>query len=165
METADLAILISSCSAVVAAISLGWNVYRDVVLKPKVVVKFYVGDVFVDGYDNLPTYLILEATNHGPGNINLSMIRMKNSSIWKTLTKSIVNGVTFPDINPLGDQLPAKLEVGDKIQMLFEYNEACLLKSKMNHIGIGDSFGRVHWAPKKDMAIAQQRYNKDFVTN
>ena len=165
METADLAILISSCSAVVAAISLGWNVYRDVVLKPKVVVKFYVGRIFVAGYDNLPTYLILEATNHGPGNINLSMIRMKDSSIWKTLTKSTVHGAAFPDVELFGSKLPEKLEVGDKKQMLFEYNEACLLKSKMNHIGIGDSFGRMHWAPKKDMAIAQKKYNKDFVTN
>jgi len=45
MDTAQAAILISICSAIVAAFSLGWNVYRDVVLKAKVMVTFAVKNI------------------------------------------------------------------------------------------------------------------------
>ena len=42
MPTDQLALIVSIASAAVACLALGWNIYRDVVLKAKVVVSFSV---------------------------------------------------------------------------------------------------------------------------
>jgi len=49
MSSGQIALLISFGSLLVAAISLGWNVYRDVIRKPKLVIKLMVGAIIFAG--------------------------------------------------------------------------------------------------------------------
>ena len=72
MSPGQLAILISVASVFVAALALGWNIYRDVVLKPRVRVRFHIASILGE-QGRLGTYLSLSATNHGPGRVRLSM--------------------------------------------------------------------------------------------
>jgi len=39
---------------------------------------------------------------------------------------------------------------------------ACFLHTSPTHIGISDSFGKVHWAPRSRVKEAIARYRRDF---
>lgn len=64
--------------------------------------------------------------------------------------------------NPLSGQLPKKLEVGEGLDLLFPYDVDCMLKEGYSHIGINDSFGRVHWAPKKQVKETIEKWRSDY---
>jgi len=44
--------------------------------------------------------------------------------------------------------------------MLIRYKRDCFLKGDSTHIGLSDSFGRIHWASKKDVKKARQAFQK-----
>jgi len=166
MTTAEIAIIISIFSAIIAAFSLGWNIYRDVVLKARINIGFGVRTLVQQGNPDNPQYVNITATNHGPGVVNLSMIQMKNASIWKWLVRKKEFAVVIHDYtNPLSGQLPHKLEVGEKIDVLLPYDAECLLKNGWSHVGLSDYFGRTHWAKKKDVKIANEKWKSDFANN
>jgi len=163
MSDSDIAIVISVFSVLVAAFSLGWNIYRDVILKPRVRVDFGVRTIVQHGNPHKPEYVILTATNHGPGVVILSMVQMKDSSIIKRIFRNVKYAVVMDGYtDPLSAQLPCKLEVGEKIDLLFTYDKECMLKKGWSHIGISDSFGRVHWAKSKQIKEAIDKWRKDF---
>ena len=79
MTTADVALLISAISAGVALFTLGWIIYRDVIIKPKVKVRLQVSVIVEEG-DNpeeRETKVSFIATNHGPGPVTLQGIGSK----------------------------------------------------------------------------------------
>lgn len=91
------------------------------------------------------------------------MIQMKNSSWWKKVLRKEEFAVVIHDYeNPLSEQLPRKLEVGEKIDLLLPYNGECLLHKGWSHVGISDYFGRTHWARRKDVTEANKKWQKDF---
>ncbi len=49
MSLALIALLISGLSVAVASLSLGWNIYRDVLAKPRVNVRMGIRQVVEDG--------------------------------------------------------------------------------------------------------------------
>ncbi len=165
IDLGAVAIFISVFSILIAAFSLGWNIYRDVILKPKVKVAFGVRTIHSPAM--APTdHVILTATNFGPGDVKLSMIQAKNTSLWKRITRKAQYAVIIHDYtNPMSAQLPTKVEVGDKIDLLLPYDEDCTLKSGFTHVGISDYYGRVHWAPRTEIRKAVERYRKDFAQN
>jgi len=163
MTTAEIAIFISLFSACIAAVSLGWNIYRDIVLKAKVHIDFGIRTIIQHGNDERPQYVIITATNHGPGVINLSMVQMKVTSFFKWLFRKAKYAVVMHDYtNPLSGQLPHRLEVGEKIDILFPYDRDCLLHSGCSHVGISDYYGRNHWAKKQQVKEAVEQWQKDF---
>lgn len=163
MTTAEIAIIISIISAAIAGTSLGWNIYRDEVLKAKIKISFGVRTIIQYGNPARPEYVNITATNYGPGSVNLSMVQMKDSSWWRWLFRKEKYAVVIHDFNnPLSGQLPHRLEVGEKIDLLFHYNADCMLKNGWSHIGISDYFGRTHWAKSKQVKEAIDRWNKDF---
>ena len=166
MTTAELAIVISIFSVAIAGLSLGWNIYRDIVLKAKIKISFGIRTIVQHGVEERPEYVIITATNHGPGSAKLSMVQMKNSSWWRWLFRKEKYAVIIHDYtNPLSGQLPHKLEVGEKIDILFPYNEECMLKNGWSHIGISDYFDRNHWAKSKQVKEAVEKWKKDFGKN
>ena len=166
MNYSDIAIIISVFSVLVAAFSLSWDVYRDVILKPRVRVDFGVRTVVGYGGTDKTEYVVLTATNYGPGVVNLHMIEMKDSSMIKCIRRHKKCAVIIPGhTNPLSGQLPCKLDVGEKIDLLFPYNKECMLKKGWSHIGIRDSLGRVHWARSKQVKEAIETWRKDFGTS
>jgi hypothetical protein len=130
MTTAEIALIISIFSATIAGLSLGWNIYRDVVLKAKMKIGCGVRTIIQYGNPARTEYVIITATNHGPGSVNLSMVQMKDSSWWRWLFRKEKYAAVIHDFkNPLSGQLPHRLEVGAKIDLLFHYNTDCMLKN------------------------------------
>mgnify|MGYP001615179324 CR=1 FL=1 len=66
--------------------------------------------------------------------------------------------------NPMSTQLPVPLEVGQRFNVLLPYSKDGLLAQEFSRIGLGDSFGRTHWASRKDLGVARIQYKKDFAS-
>jgi len=49
MTTAEIALLISGFSAGIALLALGWNIYRDIILRPKVKVRLQISEILTPG--------------------------------------------------------------------------------------------------------------------
>jgi len=47
MTTAEIALLISGFSAGIALLALGWNIYRDIILRPKV--RLQISEILTPG--------------------------------------------------------------------------------------------------------------------
>jgi hypothetical protein len=152
-----------SRDALIACLSLGWNIYRDVVLKAKVDVSFAIVTLIHPSSPTKPQYLNLKVVNFGPGPVTVSMICAKNTSLWMRLRKRTKRAVITADYtNPLSAKLPAKIEVGDKIELLLPYDKDCFLRHPFTHVGVNDYYGRRHWAPKGELKKAYETWKKDF---
>jgi hypothetical protein len=157
------ALVISIVSLVLAATSLGWNIYRDVLLKARVRIRFGIRTIITHGSEDRPDYLIVSATNHGPGAVNVSMVQLRRTSLWRRLSRRTEHAVMIHDFtNPLSGQLPKTLGVGETIDLLFPYERQCLLGENWSHVGISDTFGRVHWAPTRHVREARKTYRGKF---
>ena len=64
--------------------------------------------------------------------------------------------------NPLCSKLPNRLNMAEKINLVFSYNHDCFLESRPTHVGLCDSFGRYHWAPRRQVREAIAQYEEDF---
>jgi len=160
---AEIAIIVSIISVLIAGLSLGWNIYRDIIIKPKVKIKLSISTILQQGTRSRPEYVSIEATNFGPGVIKLSMIEMKNSDWQRRLLRKEEYAVVIEDYtNPISAKLPNKLDVGDKITLLLPYDQECLLNRGWSHVGIRDYFGCVHWASSKEVKSANQKWQEDF---
>mgnify|MGYP001592975188 CR=1 FL=1 len=163
MPVEYIALAVSIFSVLVASLSLGWNIYRDIILKAKVDVSFGVVSVIHVSLPETPHYLNLRITNFGPGPVTISTIIVKEVQLWRRLLRKTRNAFITPDYtNPLSAKLPAKIEVGDKIELLLPYDEDCFLKSRFTQVGVYDYFGRYHRAPKSDLKKAYSQWEKDF---
>jgi hypothetical protein len=159
MSLTIAALIISIFSVLVASLSLGWNIYRDVVIKPKVGVLFGVRILVSEKSPNRKEYIVITATNFGPGSTTVSTICINNTSFINRLLKKSKYAIVMHDYeNPLSGQLPAKLEVGEKIDILLPYNKNCFLKEEWSNIGLNDYFGTVHWANKKQLIEARKNW-------
>ena len=74
MSLALIALLISGLSVAVASLSLGWNIYRDVLAKPRVKVRMGIRQVVEDG-ESVNGYVAwVRGLNLGPGKVTLEII-------------------------------------------------------------------------------------------
>jgi hypothetical protein len=163
MSIAEIALIVSIASAIVASLSLGWNIYRDIVLKAKVDVSFAVVTLIDQARADRPQFLNLKAVNFGPGVVTISTIIVKDAPAWHLFLRPRKLAIITPDYtNPLSAKLPAKMEVGDKIELLLPYDREAFLKEAFTHVGLSDYFGRIHWAPLKDYAKVSETWEKDF---
>ncbi len=163
MATEHIAIIISVFSVGVASVSLGWNIYRDIVLKAKVRVDFGVRILQHSSMPDSPKFVSIVATNYGPGPVNLNMILARYSPLWKRLLRKSEYAIITADYtNPTSAHLPAKVEAGDEITLLLPYNKDCLLNRDWTHVGLNDVYRRRHWAARKQIETARQEWIKDF---
>ncbi len=163
MDKATIAILVSVGSLLVAGLSLGWNIYRDIVLKPRVKVSFGKRMIHHSTLPKPLPKLVLSATNFGPGAVKLSMIQFRNATLWKRLTRATEHAVIIHDYTePMSAKLPATVEPGDQIDLLLPWDEKCCMSEPCTHMGISDYFGRVHWAPRSDVKATRERWLKEF---
>jgi hypothetical protein len=163
METGTIAIMISVFSTAVAATSLGWNIYRDIILKARVHVNLAIKNIIQEGAPASPDYIGIHATNHGPGTISLSTISLMQSSIWRRVLRRRKFAFLMHDYeNPYSAKLPRKLEVGESMDLFFNYDADCFLREAFTHLGLNDSFGRTHWVPRKSMRRLRQKWLTEF---
>jgi len=126
-------------------------------------VKFSVHEIYHETFPKPLTKVFLSATNFGPGAIKVTMIDFKGAALWRRVFRRVKYGVIIWDYTePLSGKLPTKLEVGESIDLLFKYGTEFKLTSEITHIGLRDSFGRVHWASCRDVKTFKQKHAKDF---
>ena len=163
MATDQLALLVSIASALIASLALGWNIYRDVVLKPTILVKVAVVTIIHESLPERPQYLNITATNHGPGPVTASSIVARNAPLWRRILRKVNYAYITPDYaNPHSGRIPTKLEVGDKVELMLPYDQECLLGHPFTHVGVTDFFGRTHWSTRRAFRKARSTWEKDF---
>jgi hypothetical protein len=156
-------ISISLLALIVSAISLGWNIYRDVLLKPRVRVRLQMGQLHHPTFDEPVTSLILSATNHGPGPVKCITIKAKEAQWWRRLRHSVKHAVIMPDwTNPLSGKLPASLDVGNQVDLMLPWDTDSFVKYPFTHVGLSDTYGRIHWARRRDISQARRQWRDEF---
>lgn len=162
MELEVIALAFSALSVFVAALSLGWNIYRDIIVKPRMKVRFSVSALYHPTFIE-STKLSIEATNLGPGKIKVKSIQTKRTSLLEWMLRKEKFAFVMHDFeDPMSSKLPADLDVGDTIKLFLPYTRESLLSSPYTRVGLLDSFGRIHWAPPKQVTEAKRTYMKDF---
>jgi len=162
MRTELFALFVSFVSLLVAALALGWNIYRDVILKARVVVRVAV--VHMHGERGREgTYINISATNHGPGRVILSGIIGRQGSLVDRWLRRVKHIFVTPDFrNPYSAELPCTLDVGEKADFLLPWREGAVLSLDLRKLGISDTFGRKLWAPAADVERAKADYREAF---
>lgn len=152
---------ISLAALVVSVFSLGWNFYRDVVLKPRLKTGVQISEISQAGR-KLGSFIDVSAVNLGPGAIICNGVLCAKRSWLRFLGKKPkFFYVMLPD-NPLSTPLPKRLEVGDSLSVLFQCKADAFLSENPTHVGVRDSFGRMHWAAGKSLAEAKKEFFKEF---
>ena len=153
--------VIAVLALLVSGASILWNIYRDILLKPKLKVRIQVSELIQSGLKQRETFIEITATNHGPGVITCESIFAKKRVLFRRFKPKY--WFVFRDYtNPLSSELPKKLEVGEKLTLLLPYSEKAILAKRPTHVGIRDSFGSIHWADKSSLKKAIENYIKDF---
>jgi len=155
-------LIISFGSLIVAATSLCWNVYRDVVRKPLLRISLMVGLIMHSTFGENLGRVVVTITNFGPGKTQAQMLQLRKSSWWRRLLRRQTFAALIPsDDDPLSGRLPAPLDVGDKVDLIFHFSPDVFLLQDFTHVGISDPFGRVYWCKRRDYREAQRRYKEE----
>jgi hypothetical protein len=155
-----ISLFISVSSLLIAGLALGWNIYRDVIMKGRVKIRFG-WRVIIDGQESTPDMIMLSGVNHGPGKVVLRMIITKNTSIVRRLRRTVEHGFVklMEQPSEYSDKLPKELDIGDELNLLFP-SSAGFASVDFTHIGLRDNFDRVHWAKKKEVQAFRKRREK-----
>jgi hypothetical protein len=159
-----LPIVISTVALVIGALSLGWNIYRDVILRARVLVSFGVKWISPGNGEDLLEKMILSAVNYGPGKLRFAaLVEIKNAPLWRRVFRRVEYFVVTAEWNsPYGTTLPSTIDVSEELKVVFPYDGECFLREPVTDVGIRDTFGRVHWAPRRDIERAVGQFHKDF---
>jgi len=116
--------------------------------------------------------LALTATNMGPIGVTLYNTIGASFPWWRRRAASIglLNPLPrFPDwpgqfndaAGPFAGGLPKKIEVGEQFAVYFVPDHETLASEKIDRIGFTDTFGRFHWAPRRDLAKARTHIREE----
>jgi hypothetical protein len=113
--------LVALCVSILALsasfLSLGWSIYRDVVLKPRLKVAFGIKSMLREDEEHRlsekgPPLLILEITNHGPGaksyaaapllKLSPSHFSGRYSANFRTASLRRISNIRFVSVCPSG---------------------------------------------------------------
>lgn len=169
METADWALAISLCSFVVSLAGFVWNVWSKFIYpKPKVRVTFSV-NMMVDDSGPGPEFLSLSATNYGPGPVTLHSAIGRAKGSWLRKKHFIMNPLhNFPlqldfTIGPFSGGLPKKIEPGESFSAYFVLKHEALRDEPVIDVGFSDTFGRSHWAARKQVKQVRKSVAEAFL--
>ena len=155
----------------ISATALGWNIYRDVILKPRLRVSIAFGSIleFTDGGNpglltndsriREDSVIALEAVNNGPGHLKCTSI-VSISAPYPFVRR---RGFIRPDEKmTLSDKLPKTLPIGDTICLMMPLSKDCFLSQPIIRLGIKDAFGRVHWANPKSLKRMRKAFKRNL---
>jgi len=162
VDLGEVAIYISALSLVVAAVALGWNIYRDVVLKAQLKVALDVVEVVTPGLGSDGTFVSLTGTNFGPGDLIVEKV-WGTSVPWAKRVAGDRSG--FIVMNPVHGDLPARISAGESVTLLYPHQEESFLSKRLKRIGLVDSYHRKHSASRRDVKSAMKRYRDDFASS
>jgi hypothetical protein len=169
MQIADWALVISICSAAISLASFVWNVWSKFIYpKPRVRVHFSMVTAFYPRAPRDPNpvrALSLSATNMGPEEVTLRSPLIKFKSHWfSEASYGLLN--TLPRMpattdyeteyelgggGPFAGGFPKKLAVGESFSVYLVPDHESLAKGNYERIGFDDTFGRMHWAKRRDI--------------
>ena len=151
MDKATLAIILSSISVGIAGLSLGWNIYRDVVLKPRLKVKFAVRKRFTPDINQMSKFISISATNLGDRPTTIQKIRAKKAAEAIVVTR-------------LSLEIPKRLEADEKVEFELPYNtDFCkFLLGNWGLVGLEDAFDKIHWAKQRHFKKARKEWREDL---
>jgi hypothetical protein len=180
MGVADWALVISICSAGVSVAGFVWNVWSKFIYpKPRVRVSFSFMTMLMPSAQDQSSLartennaLALTATNMGPIGVTLYNTIGASFPWWRRRAASIglLNPLPrFPDwpgqfndaAGPFAGGLPKKVEVGEQFTVYFVPDHEALASEKLDRIGFTDTFGRFHWAPRRDLAKARTHIREE----
>lgn len=153
-------IIISIISVLLAAIALGWNIFRDIILKARIRLSLRVMALVIPGGQESETKLVLSIVNFGPGPVKITSAPLLRTKRFLRKTKYAV--LLHDYLDPLSAKFPLELEVGDQKQVHLVFSKDCFLKDDFTDIGVVDTFGRSHWTPRKGYKVAKATYDKWF---
>ena len=159
----NLSLAISAFAFLVSGFSLGWNIYRDVILKARVRVSFELKQfLYASGPRKEKHRLWLSAVNIGPGEviIEMAVVRMQPALLAWFKKEEGAKLVIHEHECEINSKLPAKMPVAKKIFLSFPVGEKCILDQNPLRIGVRDSYGRNHWASIKDLKKAHREYSE-----
>ena len=158
----NLSLAISAFAFLVSGFSLGWNIYRDVILRARVRVSFELSQFLYASGPKDKHRLWLSAMNIGPGEVIIEMAVVRTQSAllaWFKKEESAKLMIHEHECE-IDSKLPAKMPVAKKIFLSFPVGEKCILDQNPLRIGVRDSFGRNHWASVKDLKKAHRKYSE-----
>src|SRR6266550_6536184 len=135
--------LVALCVSILALsasfLSLGWNIYRDVVLKPRLKVAFGIKSMLREDEEYRlsemgPPLLILEITNHGPGEVVCSgaVAKTESFAFLRSLFGKLSYRFITPDFkHPLCFRLPYRIVVGEKSRSSFRTTKNVFLRRRL----------------------------------
>lgn len=162
----DKAIIISSISAGVSIFALGWNFYRDVVLKSRAMGSISISNIYHGGQVHGP-FINITIVNQGPGKLHLESIYIAKLSWWRMLGRSVSKvfksesqyaHVMWDYKNPYSSKLPIVLDVGERASLLLNSDQKSFLSVNPTHVGVTDSFGRFHWVNSRSLRATKSEY-------
>src|SRR5271166_1163801 len=156
----NLTIGLSVFAVGVSLFSLGWNVYRDIILKPRFRVRLRIAEYPSD------------ISHQGPpepwwvGNLNGAWVPYLELSVVNLGPGLVVVGAAVIKVGGLVERVPAenlgtRLEKGERVVIMLPNAKECVLDKKPRRIGIRDTFARVRWAPRKDLDQVQREYGEE----
>jgi len=146
IDYAAVAIVISICALMVSCFSLGWNIYRDIIAKPRFRVSLRIGRWTYSTKRIYAPDLDLAVVNFGPGLLVVrnAVIRTR-PAFWSWLE----NDSSIELV--LAENLSAELEKGQRVIIQVPNLHECILDKRPFGIGIRDACGRIRWAPKGEL--------------
>ena len=162
IDKTDIAIGISLLSFGLSCVSLAWNIFRELWLRPRLRVSIAVALVGPARVE-MEQKIVISGTNFGPGKIRVSIVRCDRSSLLSRLLRRAKYGFVIHDYeNPMSGQLPTTLDVGERVDLIFPFDADCMLSKQPSRVGLRDNFGRDHWVPRKSLKLAQDDYDRTF---
>jgi len=169
----DTVLWFSLIAVLISGLSLGWNIYRDVIIKPRMSVDIAFGALIQSSRGNGTTlitsktnprdgaFIVMTGTNHGPGQIRCTTVTTRTSD---DKGGKIPTFMFHDDTHPISDPLPHNVEPGQCIHLVFPYDTEGFLSKPIKRIGIKDSFDRTHWAPRKSLMQMKKRCSEDYIS-
>jgi hypothetical protein len=162
VTTEQYALGVSFVSVSVAFLALGWNVYRDVLLRARTKVTAYVSYV-VSGEITTGPFITVRLTNLGPGRVVLTNLVVRRVGLWARLSKAQANAtINYDHTNHFNVAFPLTVGEQDYTSQLLNFERECFLKFNWNRFGFMDSLNRYHYVRKKDLRELKRKYREDF---
>src|SRR5438105_1447863 len=130
--------ILSIVAIILSGAAIGWNIYRDVLLKPRVRVSARVMFGITKIADQPIRVFLLSVVNFGPGVVLLKSATVRERSLLRDLLRGARQWIVVVPF----EQLPRKLQPGESVDFTFNYDEKLFLRERFTQIGIFDTFAR-----------------------
>jgi hypothetical protein len=138
---------ISIAALLVGMISLGWQIYKELGLRARLVVSVSV-EICANSNTSVATErVVARVANHGPGEVTITKLVISDR---RRGAKDLHYICVHPKSAHSGP-LPCHLKTGEQYATSFPINREGWLSAKPKRFGALDAFDRVHWASSNDI--------------